>query len=159
MKILLAADGSECTEAAARHVVAHLDWFAGRPEVHVLHVSIPLPARVTSSVAGVAGSVALEDYHRLESESATEVVARVFGEAGVPCKLSWAVGNIAAELDRYARRHAIDLVVMGSHGHGALAGVVLGSVTTKCLATLETPILVVRRTPPAAAQRYAEAAD
>ena|SRR6187455_466817 len=158
MKILLAADGSACTEAAARHVISHLDWFANRPEVHVVHVSIPLPSRVTTNLSSIAGRSVLEDYHHQESEAASEVAAKVFRDAGVPCKLSWSVGDVATELDRYARHHGIDLVVMGSHGHGALAGMVLGSVTTKCLATLETPILVVRRASAAAARRPLEAA-
>jgi nucleotide-binding universal stress UspA family protein len=157
MKILLAADGSACTEAAARHVVTHLEWFVARPEVHVLHVSTPLPARVASEVGTLSGREVLADYHRLESESALEGASTVFRDAGVPCKASWTVGDVAAELDRYVRRHGIDLVVMGSHGHGALAGMVLGSVTTKCLATLEAPILVVRR-PPANAARGLEKA-
>jgi len=144
MKILLAADGSPCTEAAARHVVAHLDWFANRPEVHVLHVTAPVPSRIATGVAAVAGRAAVEDYHREEGEAALAVAVKVFREAGVACEASWTVGEVPAELDRYARRHAIDLLVMGSRGHGGLTGVVLGSVTAKCLATLQLPIMVVR---------------
>jgi nucleotide-binding universal stress UspA family protein len=145
MKILLAADGSACTEAAARHLIAHLDWFANNPELHVLHVSTPMPPRVVTDITTVAGRSALGDYHLAESEAALLVATQVFKEAGVPCQCSWIVGDVATELDRYVRRHQVDLVVMGSHGHGALAGMVLGSVTTQCLATLEAPILVVRR--------------
>jgi nucleotide-binding universal stress UspA family protein len=36
------------------------------------------------------------------------------------------------------------MIVMGSHGHGALANVVLGSVTTKVLAIATVPVLIVR---------------
>ena len=36
------------------------------------------------------------------------------------------------------------MIVMGSHGHGAFAGVVIGSVTTKVLATATVPVLVIR---------------
>ena len=145
MKILLAADGSACTEAAARHLLAHLDWFASRPELHVLHVSAPIPSRVANGLATVAGRMAIDSYHLEESEAALLVATQVFRDAGVPCTCSWIVGHVAAELDRYVRRHGIDLLVMGSHGHGALAGAVLGSVTTKCLATVAVPVLVVRR--------------
>ena len=145
MKILLAADGSACTESAARHVVAHLDWFAGSPEVHVVHISTPIPARVATGVAAATSRPVLASYHREESEAALEVARKVLEAAGLPCTYAWTVGDVAAELDRYVREHGIDLVVMGSRGHGALAGMVLGSVTTKCLATLEAPILVVRR--------------
>jgi nucleotide-binding universal stress UspA family protein len=158
MKILLAADGSTCTEAAARYVVTHRDWLAQRPEIHVVHVSTPLPARVTAGVGTVVGRSFLEDYHRQESEAATEVAARVFRDAGVACEFFWRVGEIATELDRHVRHHGIDLLVMGSHGHGALAGAMLGSVTAKCLAALELPILVVRRPPRVVARSSEEAA-
>jgi hypothetical protein len=58
------------------------------------------------------------------------------------------VGDVAAELARYVKKNAIDLVVMSSHGHGTLANLALGSVATKCIATLEVPIMIVRRAAP-----------
>jgi len=33
---------------------------------------------------------------------------------------------------------------LGSHGEGALSNLVLGSVATKVIATVKTPVLVVR---------------
>ena len=33
---------------------------------------------------------------------------------------------------------------MGSHGHGALSSLVMGSVTTKVLAHCKVPVLLVR---------------
>jgi nucleotide-binding universal stress UspA family protein len=37
-----------------------------------------------------------------------------------------------------------DLVVMGSHGHSALANLVMGSVATQVLAHCKVPVLLVR---------------
>ena len=37
-----------------------------------------------------------------------------------------------------------DLLIMGSHGHGALATLVMGSVTTHVLANSKVPVLLVR---------------
>ncbi len=37
---------------------------------------------------------------------------------------------------------------VGTHGHGALASLALGPVATKCTATLEVPIMIVRVSPP-----------
>jgi nucleotide-binding universal stress UspA family protein len=43
-----------------------------------------------------------------------------------------------------AKGDKFDLIVMGSHGHGALAGLLMGSVATKVLALSKTPVLLVR---------------
>ncbi len=37
-----------------------------------------------------------------------------------------------------------DLVMLGSHGHGAIAGMVLGSVASRVLASCKVPLLIVR---------------
>lgn len=47
--------------------------------------------------------------------------------------------KILEELER-----GIDLVVMGSRGHGAISGAVTGSVTQKVLALAPCPIMVVK---------------
>ena len=36
------------------------------------------------------------------------------------------------------------MLVMGSHGHGSLGSLVLGSVASKVLAQCTTPVLLVR---------------
>jgi hypothetical protein len=51
----------------------------------------------------------------------------------------------SAELAIYVKKYGIGLVVMGSHGQSALANLALGSVATKCIATLDVPIMIVRR--------------
>jgi len=43
-----------------------------------------------------------------------------------------------------AKKKRCDLVVMGSHGRGGLAGLVLGSQTTKVLTHSKVPVLVTR---------------
>jgi nucleotide-binding universal stress UspA family protein len=142
MKILLAADGSPYTQAAARQLVKHLAWFAARPEVHVVHVQPPLPYPRAEAVVGAS---AVREYQREESEKALAVAEAELRAAGVPFKASWSVGEVAPELDAYVRREGIDLVVLGSHGHGALTNLALGSVATRCIATLHVPVMIVRR--------------
>ena len=142
MKILLAADGSPYTRIAARHLASHLRWLAKPPEVHVVHVRPPIPY---PGAAAAVGGAALEKYEREESLVALRVAEKELKAANVDHESSWSVGDVATELDRYVREHGIDLVVMGSHGHGALASLALGSVAMKCIATLEVPIVIVRQ--------------
>jgi nucleotide-binding universal stress UspA family protein len=144
MKILLAADGSPHTGIAARQLAAHLSWFAQVPEVHVVHVQ---PAFPYPGAQAVAGKAAVEGFQREESEAALAVAEQELGKARVPFRSSWRVGDVAAELAAYVKENGIDLVVMGSHGKGALVNLVLGSVATKCIAAIDVPIMIVRGEP------------
>jgi nucleotide-binding universal stress UspA family protein len=144
MKILLAADGSAFTQVAARGLVSHLQWFAKPAEVHVFHVQPELPY---PGAAAAAGKSAVQTYQRDESEAALAVAQKELLAAGVVHTSAWKVGDVAQQLAKYVTEQAIDLVVMGTHGHGALANLALGSVVTKCIATLDVPILIVRSSP------------
>ena len=44
----------------------------------------------------------------------------------------------------YARDHGIDLIVMGTHGRGALAHLVMGSVAERVVRLASCPVLTVR---------------
>jgi nucleotide-binding universal stress UspA family protein len=141
MKILLAADGSEYTKRAAKHLASHLGWFARRPDLHVLHVRPPLP--YPGAAARVSAST-IRDYERDEARTALKVAAKVLDRAGVQYTAAFDVGDVSTEIDNYVRDHDIELVVLGSHGHGALAGLALGSVAAKVIATSKVPVMVVR---------------
>ena len=141
MKILLAADGSDYTKRAARHLVDHLAWFARPPEIHLLHVRPPLPY---PGAAAHIGKKAIDEYERSESKAALAVAEKILDKAGIDYQSAWSVGDVAAGIRDYAKKHRIDLVVMGSHGHGVLAGLALGSVATKVIASIKQPVLIVR---------------
>ena len=53
-------------------------------------------------------------------------------------------GNAGDELARYAKKKKLDLLVMGSHGHGAFKAAILGSVTTRVAAACDVALLLVR---------------
>ena len=55
-----------------------------------------------------------------------------------------AYGRPFAEIIAYAREHAIDLIVMGTHGRGAIAHVLLGSTTEKVVRKSPCPVLTIR---------------
>ena len=50
----------------------------------------------------------------------------------------------AAEILDYVTDQHIDLVVVGSHGHGPVAGLLLGSVADKVVRNAPCPVLTVR---------------
>jgi nucleotide-binding universal stress UspA family protein len=141
MKILLAADGSEYTRNAARHLVSYLKWFKETPMIHVLHVRPPFPF---PHAAGIVGKKAVEDYEREEAQKAFAVAAEELGKAGVAFESSWVMGDAAKEVAAFAEKNGSDLIAMGAHGHGYLAGVALGSVCSKVIAATKLPVLIAR---------------
>jgi nucleotide-binding universal stress UspA family protein len=54
------------------------------------------------------------------------------------------IGNAAESIASLARDGRFDLVILGSHGHGEVLNLVLGSVATKVLARCSAPVLIVR---------------
>ena len=141
MKILLAADNSEFTRRAARHLVTHLSWFAEPPQVTVLHVHPPIPY---PGAAARAGKSAIEQYLKEDSEAALRVATKELDKAKVAYTATWITGNVAQQIAAFVKKNKVDLVVMGSHGEGALSNLVLGSVATKVIASVKAPVLIVR---------------
>jgi nucleotide-binding universal stress UspA family protein len=54
------------------------------------------------------------------------------------------VGIPFVEIIRYARDQSIDLIVIGTHGHSALAAMLLGTVAEKVVRKAPCPVLTVR---------------
>jgi len=52
-------------------------------------------------------------------------------------------GSPGTILSKLAKSKEFDLIIMGSHGHSEIAGLLLGSVTHKVLNTIYCPVLVV----------------
>jgi nucleotide-binding universal stress UspA family protein len=141
MKILLATDASEHSLRAARYLAQHARLCAEGSEVHVLHVHPPLPY---PGAAAAIGKAAVDRYQSEESLAVLEATKKELGAAAVAMRASWRVGDAAQEIDDYVTRNAIDTVVMGTHGHGAVGSLVLGSVAQKVIARVKVPVLVVR---------------
>jgi nucleotide-binding universal stress UspA family protein len=59
-------------------------------------------------------------------------------------------GNPVDEILSFADNSRADLIVMGSRGHGALAGALLGSVSSGVVQHANLPVLVAKQTAPPA---------
>jgi len=141
MKILLAADGSSYTTKAVDYLVSHFNWFKEGPELHVFHVKAPISDGLARSLVGNA---VLESYYKEESEAALAPAEKLLQKHQLTFKSSYAVGEVSEEIQAYVKKHKIDLVVMGSHGHGAIKQLIMGSIATRVLATSSVPVLLVR---------------
>ena len=140
MKILIAADGSAHTKRMLAYLAAHDELLGTRHEYTVLTVVPEMPARIAAYVAADV----LRNYHQEVADGVLNPIRAFFEQQGIQATFVHTVAHAADSIASVAREGGFDLVVIGSHGHGALANLVLGSVTTGVLAKCATPVLIVR---------------
>jgi len=107
----------------------------------VLHVHPPIPY---PGAAAAVGKGAVKRYLEEDSEAALRMATKPLDKAKVRYTATWVTGKAADEIAAAAKKNKVDLVVMGSHGEGALSSLVLGSVATRVIAMVKTPVLIVR---------------
>jgi nucleotide-binding universal stress UspA family protein len=89
-----------------------------------------------------------QEYRKATEQGARKALAAVEAEAKkarVHCKSRFlTAAQVYDGILRTARSARCDAVAMASHGRGGLAGVLLGSETTRVLAHSKVPVLVLR---------------
>lgn len=140
MKILVAADGSAYTKRMLAYLAAHDEWLGSHHEYTVVNAVMAVPPRAASAV----DRDVLKAYYDDEAERVFKPIRAFFAKQGLKATFVSKVGQAAEVIASAAGKTDYDLLIMGSHGHGALTGLVAGSVTTKVLAHTKTPVLLVR---------------
>ena len=79
-----------------------------------------------------------------QRDALREFADRLAAESGVTVTASLEDGDVADALRRYAESHDVDIVVMATHGRGALARAVLGSVADALVQSSPCPVLLAR---------------
>lgn len=140
MKILVAVDGSSFTKRMLAYLTAH-DEFPGKGHEYTVFHTVPV---VPPRAASVLDKSVLDDYYRDEAEKVFKPIRTFLTKQGLEAKYLSKVGPAADSIAAVADKGKFDLLVMGSHGHGSLTNLVMGSVATKVLAKCGTPVLLVR---------------
>ena len=65
-------------------------------------------------------------------------------DPAVACEHRMLIGTPAAEILALAEREKAELIVMGSHGRGGLARIILGSVAEIVVRRAKCPVLIVK---------------
>lgn len=144
-RILVATDGSELAVHAAAHAIALAKSLGAT--IVALYASPPFQAPVGFEFVP-APLLPVDAY----TESTKAAAKRYLGDvqaladkAGVACKQRHLRSLPPADaIVATARTEKCDLIVVGSHGRGAIGQLWLGSVTTRVLATSTLPVLVHR---------------
>lgn len=141
MKILIAADGSAYTKRMLAYVAAHEEWLGPLHEYTVVTVV----AAVTPRAASVLDKEVLKAYYEEEAEKVIKPIRTFFKrQVQAPVEFVVKVGHAAEQIAAVAGKSKPDLLIMGSHGHGNLGNLVMGSVATKVMAHTQVPVLLVR---------------
>lgn len=99
---------------------------------------------VLAHVVYVANTPGLEELLQQEARPALEQMAEKARQAGVKVTTTMRLGVPAVVLADMAEEHDVDALVVGSHGRGMLARVLLGSVSSGVLHHARRPVLLVR---------------
>ena len=140
MKILVPVDGSPFTKRMLAYLAAHDEWLGETHQYTVLHVAPAVPPRA----AAVLDKTVLQGHYTEESEKVFKPIRSFFGKQKIAAEFVAKVGPAADAIATLATKGKFDLLMMGSHGHGLLGSLVLGSVTTKVMARCGVPVLIVR---------------
>lgn len=146
-KILMPTDGSTLSQRAIEHGVSLARALGA--EVTFMAVTTPF-----HSVSGEPQMVAnmpdsskdfVHDYLASDADGALSKAKAVSADAGVQCDTACIENDrIYQGIIDTATERGCDLILMASHGHRGLVGVILGSVTQDVLAHSTIPVLVYR---------------
>lgn len=151
MKILVALDLSDASQEILRVVQTLTVGLSAK--VWLFHVTEP-----SSGMVEYTGSLRNEESDdRLDTEYARDQIARKFKNEHTALqkeaeKLKTPQVTVAARVVQgsaveilllESEKLAIDMIVVGSHGHGALYNMLIGSVSESILQQSSCPVLVV----------------
>jgi nucleotide-binding universal stress UspA family protein len=145
MRVLYATDGSAQAELAA-DLITNVDWRRGTVvrivsaiDSGALFFGAPWAPAVPASMDDV------DDRLTGDAERAVKEAAQRFAAAGIEVE-GWAVkGRAASVIVDEATEWRADLIVTGSRGHGEIASMLLGSVSSEVVDHAPCPVLVARR--------------
>lgn len=145
-KILLPTDGSELSRKAVQQGISFAKALNAKiiglhvvPEFHAsMRYGHYVPANLTIKRM-------VEEESRARAQQALAAVEEETKHAGVDCECVTALSDsIYGEIIRTAEKQHCDLIIMASHGHAGITGLLLGSETAKVLTHTSLPVLVLR---------------
>ena len=139
--ILVPTDFSENSAGALDYAVALAGLFGA--SLHLVHVC-QVPTLASATIDGAIISMP-EWESQLRVAAEAEMARLVARLPGVAVTTEIAVGTPAACIVAAAVERAVDLIAMGTHGHGPLMHVVLGNVAERVVRTAPCPVLTVRQ--------------
>jgi len=140
MKILLAIDGSPYTKKMLAYLATHAETLGPNNRFTLINVQPPLPPRARAAV----GADMAKQFHDEEASKVINPVLKFLKRHDITPEVITKVGHAGELIAKAADGGKFDLLMMGSHGHGTLGNLVMGSVATTVVAHCGVPVMLVR---------------
>ena len=140
MKLLVCVDLSESTELIVRKIEEITKALPAK--VWLLHNAVPEPDFVEFKVDPQAARESLAKKFHVEHRQIQELANRM-RKAGVDTTALLVHGATVEIILKEASDLEVDMIVVGSHGRGAMYQLLVGSVSEAVLHKSQFPILVV----------------
>ncbi len=137
-KILVPYDGSEYSVRALSWAIAHRE--SPEDEIHVAYVERQPEAWQTHNMEVHA----VEAQLRLHAKSVLEPAREVLEKGNVVFHSHDLIGDPPLKIIELSRHLSVNLIVMGTHGHGSILDIVLGSVAKKILHLSDVPVTLIK---------------
>jgi nucleotide-binding universal stress UspA family protein len=141
LTLLIAVDGSEYSARAVDYALRRAANCRESVRAHLLNVQAPL---VGVNVKLLVSQESLNNYYREEGQSVLKPVRDRLTAAGLATEDHIGVGDPGRVIVEYAASKGCDEIIMGTHGRGALAGAVMGSVAQKVIHLSQVPVVLVK---------------
>lgn len=158
-RILVPVDFSPAIEGVLEHARELARAF--QAELHLVHVReiTPVPIFPAATIGypgigmpemGLSGGVPMEaamyqpnELPNDKKETPLEILQAELTRAGLQVVAHEREGSVVEEILRSAQEISADLIVMGSHGHGSVYNLLVGSVTEGVLKAGKNAVLLV----------------
>lgn len=141
IKLMIPVDGSEGSSKAVQYVIKSMPLYKDGVELHILNVQHPI---VSGNVRHFISHEELDRYYRDNADAAMKPVIELLQKAGVHYTTHTALGEPAETIVQMAREKGCNHIVMSPRGLGNMAGMLLGSVTSKVIHLATMPVLLVK---------------
>lgn len=141
-RVLLPIDGSECALRGVALIISKRGLYA-KPEeldIHLVNVQAPF----SSDISRFVSHEQVEAFHREQGETMTMESRKMLDAAGVKYTCHYEIGPVAETIVQLADSLRCDQIVMGAHGRGGFADLLMGSITQKVLHLTTIPVLLVK---------------
>lgn len=139
-RVLVATDGS----LSAADAIGFAIEFASAHEAELLFVHVVPTLDLVAPLGLEDSGIALPHEPTEHDHALLHEAAAIAAEYGVTATTVLLGGSTADEIVAHAEASDVDLIVIGSRGHGAVSSALLGSVALGVLHASSHPVLVIR---------------